>query len=282
MIVVGQHLHALFGRKFEDNDFVALFSAHLDETGTDGNSPYTVVAGAVAIAPQWDKLEAAWRRMLDNAKVSAYHWKQFHDGHDDFVGWSEFKRKRFVEKQERIINRNTVFRVSVGVEGAAHAEVKQRMKGVKGFRPESDYSLCLRYLMFSTSEQLAKIDPDHRLSILVEDGPYASGAMETYQHVAAMTGKWKPAKHAHRLAGFASAPKGARLSLEAADYLAGEELTRMLRAKRSRRGAQTLSLLLTGQLLEQWYGGMVKEKAKRREYGRRKPKTDLPSRGASS
>ena len=101
---------------------------------------------------------------------------------------------------------------------------------------------------------------------MVEDGPWASGAMETYQRVAAMTGKWKPAKHAHRLAGFDSAPKGERLSLEAADYLVGNEYARMLAGKKPRRGVPTLSMLLTGPVLEQWYQGMIAEKKHRRTY----------------
>ena len=257
---------------------MVIFSARLDETGTDGKSPYTVVGGAVATVEQWDELEAAWDRLLSRSNVSAYHWKEFNDRKGDFAGWSNLKCKRFVKSQERIIKNNTLFRVSIGLEDAVHADIKKRMKGIKGFSPESNYSLCLRYLMFVTSEQLVKVDSDHRLTILVEDGPWASGAMKTYQRVAAMTGRWKPAKHAHRLACFVSAPKGVRLSLETADYLAAEAHARMLAEKRPRRGVQTLSMLLTGPFLEQWYEGMIKEKEARRAYGQRKP-TKNPSSG---
>lgn len=277
MTAFGKYLHELFGKALGDNDLVVIFSARLDETGTDGNSPYTVIGGAVAATDQWDKLEAAWGRLLARSTVSAYHWKQFNDRHDDFAGWSDLKCKRFAGAQEKIVKNNTLFRVSVGLESAVHAKIKKRMKGITGFNSESDYSLCLRYLMFATCEELAKLDPDFRLTILVEDGPWASGAMITYQHVAAMTGKWKPAKHAHRLAGFASAPKGERLSLETADYLVGKEHARMLTGKKSRRRTQTLSMLLTGPILEQWYEGMMKEKETRREYHHAKFKKTSPS-----
>lgn len=257
---------------------MVIFSARLDETGTDGKSPYIVIGGAVATVDQWDKLDAVWDRLLTRSKVSAYHWKEFNDRKGDFAGWSDFKCKRFVEAQEKIIKTNTLFRVSVGLEDVVHADIKKRMKGVKGFRTESSYSLCLRYLMFQTCEQLAKLDPDCQLTILLEDGPWASGATETYHRVAAMTGKWKPAKHAHRLAGIGVAPKGESFSLEAADYLAGKEHARLLADKRPRRGVQTLSMVLTGPILERWYEGMMKEKEARREYGRRKS-TKNPSSG---
>lgn len=269
-IPIGQYLHALLGRAFGADNLVAVFSARLDETGTDGRSAYTVIGGAVATANQWDKLEKAWGNLLSRSKIPAYHWKEFNDPNNDIFGkWSDLKRRRFVDAQEKIIRNKTIFRVSVGLESTVHADIKQRMKGIKGFRADSDYSLCLRYLMFSTCEHLVRIDPACRLTILVEDGPWASGAMQTYQRVAAMTGKRKPAKHAHRLAGFGSAPKGERLSLEAADYLAGSEHARMLTGRPSGRKAETLSLLLTGALLEKWYEGMLKEKEVRRAYGRR-------------
>lgn len=244
-----------------------MFSARLDETGTDGRSAYVVIGGAVASAHRWDKLEASWAGLLRRSKISAFHSKEFYDRNDNVFGrWSQLKRNRFVESQEKIIVKNTLFRCSVGIESATHAEIKKRMKGIKGFSPESDYSLCLRYLMFAACEELVKVDSDCRLTIMVEDGPWATGAQRTYQRVAAMTGKWKPAKHAHRLAGFASVPKGERPSLEAADYLAGRENSRMLAGMRPRRSAETLSVLLTKPVLERWYEGMMDEKEHRRAY----------------
>ena len=251
-------------------------SARLDESGTDGKSPYTVLGGAVSSKDGWAKLETAWGRLLNRTKVSVYHSKEFNERKEDFTGWSDFKCKRFVSFQEKIIEYNTLFRVSVGIEGAVHADIKKRMKGLKGFRPDSNYSLCLRWLMFATCERLAKTYPDHRLTFLVEDGPWSSGAMNTYQHVAKMTGEWKPAKHAHRLAGFRSMPKGERLSLEAADYIVGAEHARFLAGGSTRQERGKLSLLVAADELERWYEGMIREKESRRVHGERQPRKKIP------
>ena len=65
-----------------------------------------------------------------------------------------------------------------------HSEIKAKMKGVTGFREDSDYSLCLRFLMFHMCEALEKSDPDFRLTVLVEDGPWGgwrSGAVSGYK-----------------------------------------------------------------------------------------------------
>jgi len=281
MSLFAQSLRGLFGGAFKAHDFLVIYGARLDETGTDGLSPITVVAGAIAIEPQWSNLEAAWDQLLSSRNVSAYHWKEFNDRKADFQGWSDYKCRRFQDRQEKIITKYTTFRVSAGIDDAVHADVKRRMKGVKGFRPDSNYSLCLRMLMFGICEQLVKVDPDCRLRVLVEDGPWAAGAATTYQQIAAMTGKWRPAKHAHRLAGFASAPKGEYRSLEAADYLARSEYTRLIAERRASRRENTLSYFLRANELEQWYEGMIKEKEARRAFGKRKPRPASSSSDAS-
>lgn len=248
---------------------VVYFSARLDETGTDGNSPYTVVGGAVATVDQWEGLEAGWGALLARNGVSAFHTYEFNTGIGDFAGWSPFKRKRFVEAMEKICKLRTLFRVSVGVEDAAHSEIKQRMQGIKGFRPDSNYGLCLRYLMFLTCQTIETNGfNDFRLSILVEDGPWAAGAADVYSRVSRMTNtKWKPAKHAHRLDGFASGRKGSTRTLEAADYLVGVAHQRLTNGRFKKSESPQLSLLLNRSMLERWYDGMLKEKEIRRAYG---------------
>ena len=198
---------ALFGRAFSGRDYLMLFSLRIDETGTDGLSSAMAIGGAVAPIEGWDALEMAWQSLLSQRGLDAFHLKEFDQRSGPFEGWSDLKCVNFEKRIAKIVAGNTTFRTAIAIDSAAHKDIKQRMRGISGFAPDSDYSLCLRYLMFQTCEHLVQIDPECRLSIIVEDGPWASGAMATYQRVAAMTGKWKPAKHAHRLAGFLSHPK---------------------------------------------------------------------------
>lgn len=269
MTPMSHALYVLSGRKFGKNDLVAVFSLRLDETGTDGRSPITVVAGAVALPTQWDQLEDKWSGLLARSGVEAFHAAEFNDRCPPYNTWSSLKSQRFTASQNKIIARNTTFRTSIGIEHAVHKEIKARMKGIRGFTADSDYGLCFRALLFQTSQQLVKIDPSHRLAVMVEDGPWAKGAYALYQQIVAMQGKWKPAKHAHRLAGFMSVPKGERPSLEAADLIADQELVRLGKgANRNKR--DTLSVLLTRDRLEWWYERMMKEKEERRAWGGRK------------
>lgn len=244
-----------------------LFSLRLDETGTDGTSTFTTVGGAVGLISGWSKLERAWDAKLATKEIDAFHLVDFDQRRGQFEGWSDFKCQLLEKSLSKIVDKNTTFRAAISIDSAAHAAIKAKMKGIKGFSPESDYGLCLRFLMYHSCENLVRIDPDCQLSILVEDGPWASGAATTYQRVAAMTGKWKPAKHAHRLVGFASLPKGRLRSLEAADFVVGREHDRLVAGKSAIKGRETLSHLLSADDLEAWYDGMIEEKARRRAFG---------------
>jgi hypothetical protein len=255
------------------DELVTIFSARLDETGTNERSPYTIVSGAVASLAQWKKLETAWSQLLARAHIQSFHSKEFNAREVPFDTWSDFKCKRFSANQDKLVKKHTLFRIAVGVDDAVHAEIKAKMKGVKGFRADSNYGLCLRYLMFLACETIEKqITSDFKMTIMLEDGPWAAGAVNLYTRVSAMTGKWKPAKHAHRLAGISVIPKGGSLSLEAADYLAGIYHKRMLCRRFSVRDNPQVAILLNRKVLERWYEGMVAEKESRRDYARkRKP-----------
>lgn len=259
-------LYVLFGRKLKGNDLVAVFSVRLDETGTDGLSPITVVAGAVATTNQWDKLEARWKAVLKRSGVDHFHAEEFNDRSLPYRDWSALKYKRFAAALDKTIVRNTTFRTSVGIDREVHKDIKTRMKGVRPFSAASDYSLCFQYLLHKTSEYLVKRDPHHQLAVMVEDGPWSKGANAVYQRV-----KSGSSKHAHRLVGFSSVPFGQRPSLEAADLICDLELPR-LTAGRSRQRGDTLSVVLTKERLEKWFDGMMAEKARRRAYRARKPK----------
>jgi hypothetical protein len=260
---------ALFGRVFGGHDFLMLFSMRIDETGTDGTSDFMTIGGAVATVPLWDALEEGWNCYLNQKGVPAFHLKEFDQRSGPFDNWGDLKCQYFERHLRKIIKDNTTFRVAVSIDSLAHKSVKDRMRGIKGFSADSDYTLCLRFLMFHACEQLTKFDAECRLSIIVEDGPWASGAMALYQRVAAMTGKWKPAKHAHRLVGFGSQPKGILRSLEAADYIVGREHERLVAKRKVPQNDTVLSHLLSASDLEGWYEGMIREKEDRRSHALR-------------
>lgn len=241
------------------------FSVRLDETDTHDDALFTVVGGAVGTMGQWDELERAWRDLLQKARIRSFHYKDFVGRQGDFAGWSDLKAKRFLSRIERIIDRNTGFRIAVGVDSKAHADVKRRMKGIKGYRGDSDYGLCLRWLLLHSCDVIERhFGSDFGLDVILEDGPYASGAVGLFHSLRRMTDGKQPPKHTSKYRDIAVLGKESS-SLQAADAIVGIEADRLGRSgtKRTNR----LSCLLDEARLESWYEGMMAEKERRRAFG---------------
>src|SRR6478735_2760123 len=113
------------------------FSARLDETGTDGRSPYAIVAGGVSDQELWEEVENKYSRLLASRGVSAFHWKEWMDRDGEFKGWSELKRKRFTRAKEKIFEKSILFTIAVAVHRKTHGSVKKRMVGIRRFKPDS-------------------------------------------------------------------------------------------------------------------------------------------------
>lgn len=144
---------------------------------------------------------------------------------------------------------------------------------------------CVRYLSFFACANIAhsKGDDDFRLSFIVEDGPWASGAADVYSRVTGAKGKWRPPPHGKYLNGFAVVPKGEMRSLEAADYLAGIANQRLLTNTFKKSEHPQASILLNERFLRRWYRSMIDEKERRRAHSARKRGgSTSPARGGES
>jgi hypothetical protein len=260
----------LFGQSLGSNDVAIILSARFDEAGTDERSPYAVVAGAVSTVDHWDKLEVGWDGLMKRHGVPIYHHIDFAQRNDHFSGWSKFKRDHFVERQERIIRRNTLFEFAVAVERATHAQIKAKWRGVKGFKADSDCGLCFRIARFFVCDWVTGLIPgrDVKVQFLAESGPFTADMGVIYDQIyAARDGKYRPAKYAGMLGGFTHVPKGMLRSLEAADYVAGRSLDDIERGQLiSAKREHFRVVQATPELLELWNEDMLKEKEHRKQH----------------
>lgn len=241
--------------------FMMLFSMRLDETATHGEGDFMTVAGAVAEVPNWDNLEDSWRAKLAPRGIEFFHLKDFDGRQGVYYGWSDRKCQLFENGLRGIIRHNTLFRCSVAIHSAAHKHVKKRMVGVTGYRPESDYALCLRYLLLHSCKVLEKRDPDFALDVMVERGPWSSGALATFE------GMTKRSRIGSRLGTFSAPPKGKFASLDAADLIAGREHVRLMKREPPDPKDEVLAHVLTEEDMERFYEMMIEEKEVRRAFG---------------
>lgn len=245
-------------------------SAIIDEAGIDGKSDYAVAAGGVAMAQDWNRIEMAWDRLMERNGVKLFHSKEFKDRKGYFENWSQLKCNRFIKHQEKII-RNNLLLFAVAVNRKEHAEIKKQMRGIKGFKADSDVGICFRILRFIICNKLINERPDIKISFIVEDGPFSSDMAIIYKDVIKTIGaKYRPAKHAELLNGFSSVRKGGLRSLEIADYLAGQAVEDIKNGVFTKPGRpEQISMLATPNFLRQWHQDMIKERKKRKNFGSR-------------
>lgn len=258
-----------------------LFSTHLDETGTDGVSPYVIVAGGVALPEDWQRLEKRWDAFMTERQVDHFHNQDFEAGDGVFAGWGPLKKKNFAARLNKIISQHVGFTVAVAVERETHLKIKQELKGTKGFKEDSDAGLCFRILRFFVCRYIATEAPGSLVQFIVEEGPFSADMGTIYQDiVSSRNANYRPALHADMLAGFESTPKRKLRSLEAADYVAGRALADLKQGRfiDSARKDQ-LAMLATPEFLSDWHKGVIKEKEKRKSYGERRFKKRSASRG---
>ena len=137
----------------EADTLTLVFSTRLDETGTNERSPFVVVAGGVGTLASWDAFETAWDGLMKRRNVRQFHTKEFKAREGDFDGWGDLKCENFTRAQEKIIKHNVPFTIAVAVEKKAHTEVKRQMRGVRNFKPDSDYGICFRLIRFLAAKK---------------------------------------------------------------------------------------------------------------------------------
>jgi hypothetical protein len=114
--------------------------------------------------------------------------------------------------------------------------------------------------------------PTAKVQFIVESGPFASDMSVIYEDVRKTAGsKYRPAKYAEMLVGFAHRPKGVLRSLEAADYLAGRAISDLQDGSFiSSKRKNIIASRLDRELLLDWYNEMQKEREHRFAYKKSK------------
>ena len=244
--------------------------AYFDEAGTDQNHDHAVAAGAIALDHNWDIIEDRWNEILARSsyKLSYFHAQDFNSGKKEFKNWSRLKRDRFSKAINKILQLPNLMYVSAAVDKAVHKDVKQRIQKLrfKGAKVDSDFGMCFRAILSDCLQKFADIDPDTKIKIIVEDGPYSKDVLAIYE---SLKNNWtsKYEVMANMLNGFTSAPKGSMRGLEVADFLAdkaikGVENNTFLNLHWQNQMAR----IVNKESLEAIYDAIFNEKERRKAY----------------
>jgi hypothetical protein len=85
---------------------VALLTAYLDESGTDGRSGVVAVAGYVSTAELWDSFQCQWSDFLTKNGINVFHATDLIAGYGEFTnakGWGKKRREAALQIADKLI-----------------------------------------------------------------------------------------------------------------------------------------------------------------------------------
>lgn len=154
-----------------------IFTAYLDESGTHGASPVTIMAGAYGSAAQWEDVEARIQELEQKWQFSMFHSTDLKSGQGSFKGWSSEQRLELVEEFIAILADR---RIEAGfIMKIVNADYEQYYCMGDDPAPavlDTKYGFCFRGCLTHLL-QLIK-SPDSTLNIVMESGHRNSGDAE--------------------------------------------------------------------------------------------------------
>jgi len=138
---------ALAHRLEPERQFLIL-TAYLDESGTHGDSPVTVMAGALGTVRQWSRFQKIFDRLKRDHQFETFHSKEFVQRTGRFSGWSP-ERCIALLKDLAISTEGTFTDGVVMIfENAAYEEEYRNGDKPRRLILDSKYGLCFRQCLY--------------------------------------------------------------------------------------------------------------------------------------
>jgi hypothetical protein len=155
-----------------------ILTAYLDESGTHGTSPVTVMGGMLANARQWERFDQNFKRVKRKHKFKLFHTRKFKKRDGDFKGWS--KEQCLALAADLALLTTTAFTESVTftLDNADYEAEYKSGERPRKLRLDSAYGLCFRTcLLFFALEGLKRVHRGKypKLNFVLESGHKNSG-----------------------------------------------------------------------------------------------------------
>jgi hypothetical protein len=92
-----------------------MFRAYFDRSELAKPAPVMAVTGYLSSDEEWEKLEFAWRKVLDRFKVEIFHMTDYETRQRSFASWSNELRTDFIGQLIDLVNRHAIVAVGVGI-----------------------------------------------------------------------------------------------------------------------------------------------------------------------
>lgn len=165
-------------------DYMTVFSAYLDDSGTHDDSPLTIVGGIILSEQGSNDLQKAWRDTLIKYGVEVFHGADCDAGYGEFGSWPRQKSHELSLELATIVSSYATGIIAYGVKpkdfNTAWEELSLREIGIKNHVYRILLQLCFHKLGVFAHE----LPADDGLEIFVEKGnKRASFINDLYQKV---------------------------------------------------------------------------------------------------
>ena len=125
-----------------------IYTGYLDESGTHGDSPVTIMGGLLARAQDWRPYEIDFDEIRQRHGFRVFHTKKFKRGTGDFKGWTLPQSRALLQDLGRLGNRGLAHAVFSTLNNADYERFYQGINKPNKVRFDSRYGLCFRFCLY--------------------------------------------------------------------------------------------------------------------------------------
>lgn len=130
-----------------------------------------VMGGYVGRLGQWANFDRKFHQLLKRNKLTYHHTKKLVHGEGEYKGWDEPRKVRYVNKIQRLIERNSTCGFSVSLDHVDFERHYANGDKPKGVALDNKYGICFRLFLTELSNMFQRSLPfDAELYLVLEDG----------------------------------------------------------------------------------------------------------------
>jgi hypothetical protein len=133
-----------------------VFTGYLDESGTHGGSPATVMGGLLARAEQWKRFEDGFAKAQKRHGFRVWHSKQFRQRKGDFKGWTNGQREALFWELAQLTSYGLSDVVTMTLNNADYEKHYRGSEKPNKARLDSKYGFCFRICLYHLARQVMK------------------------------------------------------------------------------------------------------------------------------
>lgn len=159
-------------------------TAYADEAGTHGDSKYTLVAGWVGRAEQWEAFEPKWKSLLFRHRLTHIHLVDLRHGKKQFKGWPTERRLALAQEAGQLAMDHALFGHTVLLKNSdydAHYIGADRELRKHRAPIDSKYGVCVRIFLSQLAEFVQRYGgEDSQCTVILEAGAANQGAAQVH------------------------------------------------------------------------------------------------------